>query len=75
MTVQMISRRVEPWICGPSTVRARLPRRYLMMKGIRAPSTITKITPVKIATKMKASSMRCAFGECASPGRKPALPA
>jgi len=45
------------------------------MKTISAPSTITKITPVKIETKMNASLMRCAFGECASPGRKPPFPA
>jgi hypothetical protein len=30
---------------------------------------------VKIATKMKASLMRCAFGECADDGRKPPFPA
>ena len=35
----MISSRVEPWICGPSAVRGRLPRRYLMMNAISAPST------------------------------------
>ena len=74
-TVQRISSRVEPWICGPSAVRARLPRRYLTMNAISAPSTIRKMTPVKIATKMNALSMRCAFGEWASPGRKPPLPA
>ena len=46
-----------------------------MMKAISAPSTITKISPVKIETKMNAEVMRCAFGEWGSPGRKPALPA
>ena len=35
-TVQMISRRVEPWICGPSAVRARLPRRYRTTKTTSA---------------------------------------
>ena len=74
-TVHSTSRRVEPWIWGPSAVRARFPRRYLMMKTIKAPSTIRKITPVKIETKMKALSIRCAFGEWASPGRKPPFPA
>ena len=66
-TVQMISSRVAPWICGPSAVRARLPRRYLMMKAIRAPSTIRRSRPVKIETKMNALWTRCAFGECGSP--------
>jgi hypothetical protein len=74
-TVQMISRRVAPWTCGPSAVRARLPRRYLMMNAISTPSTPTRTIPVKIATKMKASLMRCAFGECADDGRKPPFPA
>ena len=71
----MISRRVAPWICGPSVDRGFLPRRYLMMNAISTPSTSTKITPVKIATKMNESSMRCAFGEWGSPGRNPPLPA
>ena len=64
-TVQSTSSRVEPWICGPSAVRERLPRRYLMMNVINAPSTIRKMMPVKIATKMNALSIRCAFGEWA----------
>ena len=71
----MISSRVEPWICGPSAVRARFPRRYLTMNAINAPSTPMKITPVKIETKMNASWTRCAFGECGSPGKNPPFPA
>ena len=53
-TVQITSSRVEPCTCGPSAVRARLPRRYLTMKTISAPSTATKMMPVKIATTMNA---------------------
>jgi hypothetical protein len=75
ITVQMISSRVAPWICGPSAVRARLPRRYLTMNAISAPSTIRKMMPVKIPTKMNASVTRFAFGEWGSPGRKPPFPA
>ena len=33
----------RPWICGPSAVRVRRPRRYLMTNAISAPSTSTKI--------------------------------
>jgi len=74
-TVQMTSSFDEPWICGPSTVRGRFPRRYLRMKMTSAASTPTKMTPVKIETKMNAVWTRWAFGECASPGKKPPLPA
>ena len=59
----MISSRVEPWIWGPSADRGRLPRRYLIMNAISAPSTSRKMTPVKIATTMNVSLIRCAFGE------------
>jgi hypothetical protein len=45
------------------------------MNVISAPSTIRKMTSVKIETKMYALVMRCAFGECALGGRNPPLPA
>ena len=47
ITVQMISIRVWPMICGPSTSRARPRLRKRMMKTTSAVSTITKIAAVK----------------------------
>ena len=45
------------------------------MKKTSAPSTASRMVPVKIETRMNALWTRCALGECASPGRKPPLPA
>ena len=70
----MISSRVEPWICGPSAVARALAAPVLDDEARSArPRRSTKITPVKIETKMNASWMRCAFGEWASPGQEPAV--
>src|SRR5712691_6310970 len=75
IAVQISSRRVAPWICGPSAVRGRPRRRYLKTNAIRAPSTSTKIAPVKIEIQTYESLIRFAFGECGVAGAKPTLPA
>ena len=67
--------RVAPWICGPSTERARPRRRYLKTNQRRVPSTSTKMAPAKIEIQTYASLIRRALGEWGVSGAKPPLPA
>jgi hypothetical protein len=75
IAVQISSSRVAPWSCGPSWLRGRPRRRYLTMNRIKAPSTRTKIAPVKIEIQTYESLIRFAFGECGVAGAKPPFPA
>src|SRR5262249_32011940 len=43
---------VAPWICGPSCVRGRFRRRDLTTNQTNAPSTRTKMKPVRSAMSL-----------------------
>src|SRR5436190_19654520 len=70
--VDAVSSLVAPWICGPSWLLLRRPRRNRTTKRINAPSTRTKITPVTIRITKYVWRIAFAFGDSGATGANPA---